>query len=81
MHAVSDTYLCTQCGAEYDTPGLCDTCNVELVAEDEQEDAHGFHEEDFSLNEDEENYFRYTDSDDRKEQGVEDSTGDDEDTY
>ncbi len=29
-------YVCTQCNAEYDAPGMCEMCDVELVLETEE---------------------------------------------
>lgn len=78
MQSMSDTYLCKQCGAEYDAPGLCETCQIELVAEDEREEDTGFHEEDFSGTEDEENSFRYHHDDDEE---TKDLYGDDQGNY
>ena len=39
---MSDTYVCPQCAAEYDVPGVCEACNVKLVAEDEKDELYGF---------------------------------------
>src|SRR3989338_10214449 len=26
-------YICTQCNAEYDAPGICEMCDIELIPE------------------------------------------------
>ena len=33
------TFLCTSCGYEYDGPGMCESCDIELVPGDEAEDS------------------------------------------
>ncbi len=38
-------YICPDCGQEYDEPGLCDSCQVELIEEGASEDEPGFDEE------------------------------------
>lgn len=30
-------YICTQCNAEYDAPGMCEMCDVELIPEKEDD--------------------------------------------
>lgn len=30
-------YICTQCNAEYDAPGMCEMCDVELIPETEED--------------------------------------------
>jgi hypothetical protein len=30
-------YICTQCNAEYDAPGMCEMCDVELIPESGEE--------------------------------------------
>lgn len=29
-------YICTQCNAEYDAPGVCEMCDIELIPESEE---------------------------------------------
>ena len=31
-------YVCTQCGAEYDAPGVCEMCDIELIPEKDSDD-------------------------------------------
>lgn len=31
-------YICTQCNAEYDTPGICEMCDVELILQTEEDE-------------------------------------------
>ncbi|MEK7618812.1 MAG: hypothetical protein AAB416_01050 [Patescibacteria group bacterium] len=35
-------YVCPQCGAEYEAPGVCETCQVTLQAPDEDDELEGF---------------------------------------
>lgn len=38
-------YICPECGQEYDEPGICDSCQVELIEEGGSDDEHGYDEE------------------------------------
>lgn len=35
-------YVCPQCGAEYEAPGVCETCQVTLKSPDEGDELEGF---------------------------------------
>lgn len=39
-------YVCTQCNAEYDAPGMCEMCDVELIPEVEEDTGSGQEEGD-----------------------------------
>ncbi|MBI4272303.1 hypothetical protein HY621_00415 [Candidatus Uhrbacteria bacterium] len=30
---MDSVYICPECGQEYDEPGICDSCQVELIEE------------------------------------------------
>lgn len=38
-------YVCPQCGAEYEVPGVCETCQVTLKSSDEDDELEGFQTE------------------------------------
>ncbi len=38
-------YICPECGQEYDEPGICDSCQVELIEEGGSDDEQGYDEE------------------------------------
>ncbi|MDO8489935.1 MAG: hypothetical protein Q7S47_00790 [bacterium] len=48
-----DNYVCPQCGAEYDAPGVCETCQVALQEPDEVDELEGFQTDEEEEEEDE----------------------------
>lgn len=45
---MDSVYICPECGQEYDEPGICDSCQVELIEEGGDEEGV---DEELSLNE------------------------------
>lgn len=85
---MEDKYTCPQCGAEYQAPGVCETCQIPLTAPDEDDELEGFQtdeeesddkdeelaEEDFAIDENsEEVYGEKSDEDSYKADTYEDN--------
>ncbi|GEM_PF-2018963 len=69
-------YICPQCQAEYPEPGLCETCQVDLVARDEYEDEYNKEEEGLGTEYQDE---KVGDDDDDDEEDEEEDDDDDDD--
>lgn len=62
---MDSTYICPECGQEYDEPGVCDSCQVDLI-EDGGDEEFGSEESD-ELGEDEDLGDSFGGSDDEEE--------------